>query len=264
MNNLGRIIAIASGKGGVGKTTITSNLGIALSQKFNQRVVLVDCNITTSHLGLFFGIYYSPETLNKVLRGETNIKDALVEQFSSLRVLPASLSLSELEGADLINLKDVVYPLKDSNDLIFLDTAPGLGREAIASIKSSEEILFVTTPYLPAVIDVVKTMEVVKEFGIKPIGVVLNMVGRGKNEMTIKEVEQLTGLNVISSIPYDKNVVESITLKMPVLITRPKSKASKEIIKLAAFLIGREIKEESRFSRFFERFKLNFRKFRIV
>lgn len=244
-----RIIGIVSGKGGVGKTTVTINLGAALSQIFNKKVTIVDCNITTSHLGLYLGIYYSPVTLNKVLRGEFEIEDAIQEHFTGMKIVPASLSITELEGIDITLLKDGIKPLEEDNDIILLDSSPGLGREAMACLKACNEVLYVTEPYVPSVIDIVKYQEVVNELNLKPIGIVLNAVDRAKYEMSTKEIEELTKLPVVASIPYDKNVKKSLVLKIPVIVYRKYSPASKELIKFAAKLVNEEYKIESSFSR---------------
>ena len=246
---MGRIIGIVSGKGGVGKTTLAINLGAALVKNFNKNVTVIDCNLTTSHVGLYLGIYYSPLTLNKVLRGDTTIEEAIYEHFTGMKVIPASLSLADLEGIDIISLGEKIREISDRNDIIFLDSAPGLGREAMGTLKACEEVIFITTPFVPSVMDVIRCQEVVNEIGIKPIGIVLNQVSKEKYEMTAKEIEQLTRLPVIASIPYDKNVKKSLAAKLPVVIYRPNSKASKEFIKLAAFLVGEKYERKSIFSR---------------
>jgi septum site-determining protein MinD len=242
---LARIIAVASGKGGVGKTSVALNLATALAQNFNKNVVLIDCNVTTSHLGMYLGMYYSPVTLNKALRGEVSINDALYDHVGGMKVVPASLSLSDLEGVDVTKLREKINAIAGENDVILLDGAPGLGREAIAALKAADEVLFVTTPYVPSVMDVVRTMEVVNEIGIKPVGIVLNMVHDERYEMTPQEVEQLTRVPVIASIPFDKNVHKSMVEKLPILVFRPNSKASKALIRLGATLIDHPYEEKS-------------------
>lgn len=74
-----RIIGVISGKGGVGKTTVVANLGVILASEFKKDVIIVDCNISTSHLALYLGMYYCPITLNQVLKGEAKIEDAMYE-----------------------------------------------------------------------------------------------------------------------------------------------------------------------------------------
>lgn len=253
---MARIISIISGKGGVGKTTVGLNLGTALVRNFKKNVTLVDCNITTSHVGLYLGIYYSPITLNKVLRGEHNINDAINEHYSGMKIVPASLSLTDLEGVDITLLRDSIRGLLFDNDIILLDGGPGLGREAIATMKACDEVLYVTNPFIPPVMDVVRCQEVASEIGVKPLGIVLNMVDRKKYEMNKNEIEELTKLPVISSIPYDKNVHRSLSLKMPLVMLKPGSSASKEFFKLASHLIGETYKAESGIMKFFKQFRL--------
>ena len=242
-----------SGKGGVGKTTLVVNLGAVLAQHFKKKVTAVDCNVTASHLGLHLGMYYWPATLNKVLRGENSVEEAIYKHFSGMKVIPASLSLVELEGVDVGKIKNGIEPVFEDNDLVLLDTSPGLGREAISALKSSEEVIYVTTPFFPSVLDVVRTHEVAKELGVKPIGVVLNMVKRERHEMSKVEVEQLTGLPVIATVPYDKNVEKSLVTKMPVVNLNPNAAASKEFFKLAASLIGVPYKTESLLSKIIDK-----------
>jgi septum site-determining protein MinD len=244
-----RIIGIISGKGGVGKTTLVANLGAALSHKFKKDVVIVDCNLTTSHLSLSLGMYYCPTTLNNILRGEKNIFDAMYTHPSGMRIIPSSLHLKELEGVDITKLKEVIKDLKGKVDVILLDSSPGLGREAYAAIHASEEIIFVTNPNIPAATDIIKCKEIIKEVNKKPLGVVLNMFSRNGYELTKREVEMLTELPVIASIPHDKNIHKSLAARMPVVMFKPSSKSSKELVKFAGWLIGE--KELGFFSKLF-------------
>jgi cell division ATPase MinD len=246
---LARIISIISGKGGVGKTTVGLNLGASLAKHFKKNVTLVDCNVTTSHVGLYLGMYYCPITLNKVLRGEYNINEAVNEHYSGMNVVPASLSLSDLDGVDVTELRNKLKGLFNDNDIILLDGSPGLGREGVAALKASDEVLYVTNPYIPFVMDIVRCQEVAKEVGVKPLGVVVNMTNNRKYEMTNEEIEELTKLPVIATIPHDKNVHRSLTLKMPVVMFKPYSAASRELINLSSKLIGETYEVEGRLSR---------------
>jgi len=251
---LARIIGVISGKGGVGKTTVAMNLGAVLAKHHKKSVTLVDCNVTTSHLSLYLGMYYCPVTLNKVLRGENTMEESCHSHFSGMKIIPASLSLNDLEGIDITELKDNLKSLFDKNDVIILDGSPGLGREAMATIKASDELLYVTNPYIPFIMDIIRCQEAVNDIGnIKQLGIVLNMVHGKRHEMTRGEIEELTKLKVLSTVPFDTNVHKSLALKMPVTLYKPGSAASKEFFRLASQLIGESYKYESLLSRFMKR-----------
>jgi cell division ATPase MinD len=250
-----RIIGIVSGKGGVGKTTVGLNLGAVLAQHFKKNVTIIDCNVTTSHLGLYLGMYYCPITLNKVLRGEYTAEEAIQNHHSGLKIIPASLSLSDLDGIDMTEIRNSIKSLFDKNDIILLDGGPGLGREAVATLKASDEILYVTNPYIPFAMDIVRNQEVVNDLGVKPLGIVLNMVHGKKYEMNAKEIEELTRLPVIAKIPFDRNVHKSLALKTPVVTYKPYSAASKEIVKLASTITGEAYEFEGALQKFLNRFR---------
>lgn len=247
-----RIISIVSGKGGVGKTTLAANLGIALS-KFEKKVTIVDCNITTSHLGFCFGLYYYPKTLNDVLKGEASLNNATYF-YHGVKIVPASLRLEDLVGLDLEQLKNSLN--FEDTDIAILDSSPGFGKEALSVLKNSGEVIFVTIPYLAAVSDIIRCNQLVAQLGIKPLGVVLNMFSNKFHELTVRDVESLTGLPVISKIPFDKNVQESLAMGKPVIISKPRSSASIEISKLAANILGEKYRFHGNiFSRFYYAFK---------
>jgi septum site-determining protein MinD len=248
-----RIIGVISGKGGVGKTTVSLNLGAVLAKHHKKNVTIVDCNVTTSHLSLYLGMYYCPVTLNKVLRGENTIEESCHSHFSGMNIIPASLSLSDLEGIDITEIRENLKNIFDKNDIIILDGSPGLGREAMAVIKASDELIYVTNPYIPFIMDIIRCQEVVNELNIKQLGIVLNMVHGKGHEMTKHEIEELTKLKVISTVPFDTNVHKSLALKMPITMYKPNAPASREFFRLASNLIGAEYKEYGFFSRLFKR-----------
>jgi len=248
-----RFIGVISGKGGVGKTTVVANLGAVLASKFKKDVVIVDCNLTTSHLSVSLGMYYCPVTLNNVLRGEKEIEEAMYDHPSGMKIIPASLHLRELRGVDIVKLKDYIKKLDGKVDIVILDAPPGLGRETYAAIHASDEVIFVTNPNMPATTDIIKCKEIIKEIGKKPIGLVLNMVNRKKYELTKREVEILTELDIISIISTDKNIPESLAKKVPVVLYKSKSPSSKEFARLAAWLLG--IKEKGFFSKLLDSIK---------
>jgi len=153
------------------------------------------------------------------------------------------------------DLKKSIKNLFGKADIVILDAAPGFGREAIAAIKASDEMLFVMTPFVPPMMDIIKSYQLAVQNGVKPLGVVMNMTGEGRHELTTYEVEQLVELPVISKIPRDKEVLRSLAAKIPVVDLYPKAKASREIARLAAFLVGEEYRPPGLISRVFGRLR---------
>ena len=232
-----RLICVTSGKGGVGKTTLVSNLATSLA-KLNKRVLVIDSNVTTPNIGFHLGIPLSPVTLHDVMRGEARIRDALYEHEAGFFVLPAGISFDDMKGVDPASLGEVVANMMGTVDMIILDSAAGLGREAQSAMEAADEILLVTNPDLPSVADALKTMKIAQGKGKKFIGVVLNRVKNQKHEMTNQDVEDMMSLPVVSEIPEDISVPISISNRKPLVHTNPNTPASEEISRLAHQLVG--------------------------
>ena len=215
---MARLIGIISGKGGVGKTTIASNLSYALS-KFGQKVVAIDCNITTPHLSSYMPDFSWRASLNDVMKGKADIFLAM-HYNNGIYIVPASPNLEDLIGVDISNLREVMQPLRAADNLVILDSAPGLGKESISVLSSCTEVLFVTVPQRPAVNDILKCIKVAEEIGVKQLGLVLNMCSKQRYNLTAEEVEEITGLNVIGNIDFDKKIIDSVLTKKPLVILR--------------------------------------------
>jgi septum site-determining protein MinD len=233
-----RYIGVVSGKGGVGKTTVVTNLSTALATKFQKQTTVVDCNVTASHLSMHFGAYFSPVTLNNVLKNEATIEQAIFKHASGVKVIPASMNLTDLIGVDISILREKIQNLFINEDFVILDTAPGFGKEAISATKACKEVLIVTTPDIPSITDVIRGKAVLEELGIEPLGLIVNKVTGGKFELTNKEMMQLTGLTILAKIPYEKKILESLAAKTPLVFYDDKSRASTEFFKLASTLTG--------------------------
>ena len=235
---MGKIIGVVSGKGGVGKTTLVANLALSLKE-FGERIAAIDCNITTPHLSFYLGAYDYPVTLNDVLRGDAAISTASYYH-NGIFIVPASQNIDDLADIDILNLKDRLEGLEGLVDIILLDSAPGLGREALSVLQASDEVIFVTTPSLPALNDVLKCGKLIEKLDLKTLGIVLNMVRNEKYELKEKEVGRITGLPVLSKIPFDKDILKGLSVKAPFVEYRPNSSASVECKRLAANLLGVE------------------------
>lgn len=241
-----RIIALASGKGGVGKTFLTANLAYALAE-LGEEVIAVDANLSTPHLGLHLGMQFAPITLHDVLKG-SNLKDALYPHPFGFKVLPGSLSLMDLQEVDVGKLPEIMLNLIGKYDYILLDSAPGLGRESISSISSTQEILIVANPDMPSVLDASKIAKLASSIHKQIAGIVLNRVGRKSFELSREKVEEITGFPVLVEIPEDPYVSKSIFMRRPLLEIYPDSSASIEVKRLAHMLEGIPFKEKRKFS----------------
>lgn len=252
------VIAVTSGKGGVGKTTIAINLGAILSEKFKKDVTIIDCNLTTPHISLHLGIYYSPTTLNHVLRGEVPVDESVFVHFTGMKVIPASLSIKDLTGVDALKLEKVLEELKYKTEIVLLDTAPGFGREALSALRISNKVLYVTTPHIPSVMDIVRGEEVRKELGIDAVGIILNMVRGSADELKPYEIEDLTGLKVIASIKYDPDILRSLSAKLPLSVFNPRNKNLRELLKVGSLIAGVPyVERKSLWRRILDKFKLS-------
>jgi septum site-determining protein MinD len=234
-----RIITVASGKGGVGKTTLVSNLASALAS-FKKSVIAVDGNLTTPNLGIHLGIPLYPITLQDVLNGKARLNDALYYHPAGFTVLPADLSLRKLRMANSHELVNIFYKLVGGCDFILVDSAAGLGKEAIAAVKAADEVITITNPELPALTDALKLGNIARRHGTHNLGVVVNRVRGKKHEFSLSAVSDFLEMPILGKIPEDAEVSKSIAKKQPVVVYNPKSAASQHIMSIAAKLIGEE------------------------
>lgn len=237
-----RIIAVVSGKGGVGKTTMVANLGTALA-KLGKKVIILDANLTTPSLGMHLGVPLYPITLHDVLKGRANIKDAVYTHESGVRIVPAGLSLRDMRGVDSKELPNALLDLLGSAEIIILDAAAGLGRETLAAIEAADEMIVVTNPEISAVTDALKATKVAEQLGTRTAGIVLNRVSGKSHEMSRRDImSMLDTVEFIGEVPEDVAVQKAISVRVPVVNHNPSSAASNEMMRIAASIVGEEHK----------------------
>lgn len=240
-----RFITVISGKGGVAKTTTAINLGVALNM-FGKDVTVVDANLTTPNVGLFMGAPVVPINLHHVLQGKYPITDAMYLLPCGIKMVPASIALQDLKGVKPENLDRALSGLSKSSDIVLIDGAAGLGREALAAIDSADELLVVTNAELPAITDALKTIKLAEELKKPVLGVVLTKNRDDDLEVSVRNIETILEKPVIGIIPFDEAVREALQMKDSVVLTHPKSHAAVGYKKLAAALLGREWNEKAR------------------
>lgn len=165
-----RIISIVSGKGGVGKTLLATNLSLALSN-FGFRVLLIDFNFTTPHVPIYLSSKPS-FTLNDFLQENSDFYEILNPYLSFFYISP-SLNLEEISSLNLNNLEKLKEKF-EAFDFVIIDSAPGFGREAVISFSFSDEILIVAIPTLSSLFDAIKCSQLARKLNKKVLGVIIN------------------------------------------------------------------------------------------
>lgn len=233
-----RLICCTSAKGGVGKTTVVSNLAAALSD-FGENTIAMDANLTTPNLGLHVGMHLAPKTLHHVLKGKFSLRSAIYSHPYGFKIIPASINLNDLKNVDVTRLPEITFSLLGKADYILLDSAAGIGREALSALAATDEVLIITNPSYPAVTDALKILKIAENTNIKPIGIVVNRIKNKDYEISATQIEEMLGIPVVAKIPEDPNVEMAIQQKKLLYELFPYSPAAIEIKKLAAYLTGR-------------------------
>ncbi|MFH1752069.1 MAG: cell division ATPase MinD [archaeon] len=237
-----RVIAIASGKGGVGKTTATANIGIALAE-LGQKVLLVDADIAMANLSLLLGMQSSPITLHDVLLGDSSVQDAIYEGPKGVHFIPSGLSLESYRRVDSERLASVVQSVSANYDFVLLDVAAGIEKNVLSAINAADEVLLITDPTSPSIADVFKTKVVTQRLGSKPLGIILNFVRGEKGEIADDEVMKMLELPIYGRIPFDPEVRRSFMQEhaLPVVIRKPSAPSSIAFRKTASKLTGQKV-----------------------
>lgn len=247
-----KFVACVSGKGGVGKTITTINLGAALNY-FNRDVTIVDANLTTPNIGLHLGTPVVPIHLHDVLQGKYNITEATYLHPAGIKVVPASLSIDDLKKTNIKNLEKALRSLEGTTDIVLVDTSAGLGNETLSAIKAVDEVLIITNPELPAITDALKTIKLAESLNKKVTGVILTKIKNDDLDISIKNITAILEKPIIGLIPEDNAVRYALQKKEALLYVNPKSPAAISYKKLAAYLTGHPYDEEPEKPSFFHR-----------
>lgn len=223
-----RIIHIA-GNSGSGKSILALNLGIALSQR-GRETILLDANIYSPDIANYSDI--SPGVFfNEFLNGERSIEETITFHPSGMKIIPSILE--ENQRDELYDkLNEGLISLVGKAEIILIDSFshnPAL----FSVVDRADETIFVTNDDFPSIIkakEFIKRMES-KEMDV--IGVVLNK--RRKNTKS-HDIEMILGKKVIAEIPYDKRIVDSLNIKQPIFLKHPESKVTKAVTDLAEIL----------------------------
>ena len=219
---MGEVIVITSGKGGVGKTTTTSNIGIGLS-RLGKKVVVIDTDLGLRNLDVVMGlenrIVYN---LVDVIEGSCRLKQALIKdkRFPELYLLP-SAQTRDKTSVSPEQMKKLVDDLREEYDYILLDCPAGIEQGFQNAIAGADRAIIVTTPEVSAIRDADRIIGLLETSGIRQNQLIINrlridMVRRG-DMMTVDDVTEILAVGLLGVIPDDEQVVIATNQGEPVV-----------------------------------------------
>ncbi len=238
----GFTIAIGSGKGGVGKTTVSANLALALARQ-GLRVTLLDGDMGLANVDVMLGLV--PEmTIEHFFTDGVPLEELAVEGPLGIRVIPAGSGLPEmsrLAPADLAALDQGLEPLRRSSDIVLMDTPAGIGDVAARLWLMADRVLLVTWPEPTALVDAYAALKVLRRGSQQPAAalVVNGASGREEAELVHRRLDVAArqflgeGLPLDGFVVRDEAVTEAARRQRAVLLADPLSQASRSIERLA-------------------------------
>lgn len=242
----GRVIVITSGKGGVGKTTTSANIGTALA-KAGQKVVLIDTDIGLRNLDLLLGlenrIVY---TIVDVVEERCKLKQALVKDKKNPNLcLLAAAQTRDKSSVNEEQLKAICEELKEENDYILVDCPAGIEQGFQNAVAGATEAIIVTTPEMSAVRDadrIIGLLEAKEE--IESYKLLLNRVRpsliQSNDMMSVEDVVDILSCSLIGIIPEDTGVITSTNKGEPI-VNDDKSLAGQAYMNVAKRIMGEEV-----------------------
>lgn len=234
------IISTLSGKGGVGKTFITTNVSIILSSA-GYRVLAIDADTRMANLEIAMGLE-PQKTLQHYIVGDATLDEIVVEGPAGVKVCPAGVSLKrvilprEFDRA----LSDILQAY--DFDYVLVDCPPGLDSQVMTCLNLSTKYMLVANAEVTSLADAVKIRQVADRNGIPQLGVVVNRLQ--KSTVTKATIEQTLG-KIISVIPFDKRVEDTINMRRPFILTDIKSPVRRGLFEVASAIAGVNLVEES-------------------
>jgi len=233
------VYAIASGKGGVGKTTTTVNLGTALAEA-GERVAIVDTDLGMANLAGFVSLAPDSTTLHDVLAGAASTDDATYRLADNIVAIPSGTSLDEYAETSPEGLREVVDDLRDQFDYVFLDVGAGISHETVLPLGLADAVVLVSTPEPAAVNDTKKTVELTERSGGDVAGLVLTRTRSG-SDISHDDLADRLEVPLLGTIPEDPAARESVYAGTPLVVFNPDGPASVAYRRLAAELTDVEI-----------------------
>ncbi len=253
-----RVITVTSGKGGVGKSNFTLNLGLYM-KSLGKRVIIIDADFGLANIEVLMGAM-PKYTLLDVIKGNCGIIEALAEGPEGIKFISGGSGLSQLADMDESQVASLIESLSllDSlADIILIDTGAGISKQVINFILASKETIIVTTPEPTSITDayaIIKTMKE-KERSLPEINILVNRTDGIKEGTEVyskleRVCRQFLSIDVkyLGYLPNDPYLVKAVKTQVPVSIAYPASPVARRIAKISDDLLSksRSIEEEDR------------------
>lgn len=237
-----RVVAVAGGKGGVGKTHLAVNLAVAFGRR-GRRVLMIDGDVSLANSDMLLDV--SPHAgLADVLSGACAIEDALTVSPHGVTLLAGAhgeVAASTLSDTEKLALLGALDGLGETFDTVVIDTAAGLGGNALFFAGGAQEVVIVTTPEPTALADTYATVRsLVRGSTQRRLGVVVNQARDGETAQFVYErlralVRRFLSVEIdfIGWVPFDAHVHAAVMRRAPVLCDAPWSEASQHVIDIA-------------------------------
>lgn len=237
-----RTIAITGGKGGVGKTSVSVNLGVALA-KLGERVCLLDADMSMANVDVLLGLR-APYNLSHVLNGTHSLKEVMIEGPGGLKIIPGSsgirrmANLSSIENAGLIQ---AFSELADEIDVLLIDTAAGISETVLSFCRASMEVLVVVCDEPASITDAYALIKVLnREYGVSKVRIVANMAqspshGSALFDKIASVCERFLDVQVsyAGPVPFDPSMRVAIQQQTSVMMAKPFSPSAKALAMMA-------------------------------
>lgn len=240
-----KVVTVTSGKGGVGKTTTTANLGVALA-RIGKKVCVIDADIGLRNLDVIMGlenrIVYD---LVDVIEGRSKLRQAMIKhkQFPDLYLIPAAQTRDKMavSPTDMIQITD---KLREEFDFILIDSPAGIERGYRNAIAPADDVLIVTNPEVSAVRDADRIIGLIEAENKGPAKLIINrlkpdMVKKGEM-LSADDVTDILAIKIIGIVPEDEYVIPASNSGIPVTLN-PNSRAGIAFTNIARRLSGEDV-----------------------
>ena len=242
---MSEIIVVTSGKGGVGKTTVTANLGLGLA-KMNKKVVVVDTDIGLRNLDVVMGlenrIVYD---IVDVVEEKCKLRQALIKdkRFNELFLLPAAQTRDK-SAINEEQMKELIGKLKDEFDYILIDCPAGIEQGFKNAIAGANRAIVVTTAEISAIRDADRIVGLLEASEIKDPELIINrirpaMIKKGEM-MDVEDIVDLLSIDLIGVVPDDEYIITQTNKGEPVVI-KEKAPSGKAYTEIARRILGENI-----------------------